>query len=408
MMDTNVRLVSDSPPRGNDQLIRLAYRGPLGWWYRLTAPAQPPETASLTVRELARRGRLTSATLLVVILLVLAAYPIAFLTPNHVLAIVLLIPILIDTVALFFNRAGKIAIAGVLVVVGIEVGIGLSILGPALSGGGLTTYILPQFDLLVQADFVAVSLLRPRSVIWLAGLHIVLSVLAITFLPRTPEFAQMLSVNGYEVYLRLITLQIIVAFVTFLWVTGAQQAIQRADRAEEIAALEQREIEQQQLQIEQKQQLDTGIQFILQTHVQVANGNFAARAPLGKENMLWQIAYSLNNLLARLQSYSQMLSQYQHMQEENYRLHNALQSNTTAQHELQRTRVAATRLIELLKQSQDGRIPTSTVRSGTVIDAVVTQLSNSTSSLPTSEQRPIIPQRTREQGIPKNTRPMNN
>ncbi|HCF86026.1 MAG TPA: hypothetical protein DEV72_12575, partial [Ktedonobacter sp.] len=171
---------------------------------------------------------------------------------------------------------------------------------------------------------------------------------------------------------------------------------------------EQREIEQQQLQIEQKQQLDTGIQFILQTHVQVANGNFAARAPLGKENMLWQIAYSLNNLLARLQSYSQMLSQYQHMQEENYRLHNALQSNTTAQHELQRTRVAATRLIELLKQSQDGRIPTSTVRSGTVIDAVVTQLSNSTSSLPTSEQRPIIPQRTREQGIPKNTRPMNN
>jgi len=211
-----------------------------------------------------------------------------------------------------------------------------------------------------------------------------------------------------SVYLRLITLQIIVAFVTFLWVTGAQQAIQRADRAEEIAALEQREIEQQQLQIEQKQQLDTGIQFILQTHVQVANGNFAARAPLGKENMLWQIAYSLNNLLARLQSYSQMLSQYQHMQEENYRLHNALQSNTTAQHELQRTRVAATRLIELLKQSQDGRIPTSTVRSGTVIDAVVTQLSNSTSSLPTSEQRPIIPQRTREQGIPKNTRPMNN
>jgi hypothetical protein len=34
-------------------------------------------------------------------------------------------------------------------------------------------------------------------------------------------------------------------------------------------------------------------------------------------------------------------------------------------------------------------------------------LSNSTGSLPTSEQRPIIPQRTREQVIPKNTRPMN-
>ncbi len=56
---------------------------------------------------------------------------------------------------------------------------------------------------------------------------------------------------------------------------------------------------------EQKYQLEAGIQLILQTHVQTANGNFSARAPLTEDHVLWQIAYSLNNLLARLQRLSQ-------------------------------------------------------------------------------------------------------
>lgn len=388
MVDPGSSSVSDFPKRSDRQPART--RNPLGWWYRFTAPPEQSESVSLNARELARRGRLTSATLFIVILLVLAAYPTAFLGPTRVLAFILLIPLSIDVIALLFNRAGKIGIAGILVVLGIEVGIGLSIVGPALSGG-LTTYVLPQFDLLVQADFVAVSLLRPRSVIWLASFHILASVAAITFLPHTPEFTQMLQANAYEVYLRLITLQVIVAFVTYLWVTGAQQAIQRADRAEEIAALEQREIELQQRELEQKQQLDTGIQQILQTHVQVANGNFAARAPLGRENVLWQIAYSLNNLLARLQSYGQMASHYQQLQEENYHLHTALQRNSAAQRELQRTQEAAARLVDLLRQSKDGNIPSSALRSGTAIDAIATQLGASMDSIPTLERGKTVP-----------------
>lgn len=388
MMDTNLRTAPDTSVWRNDRSPRSARsRGPLEWWYRLTAPAEPLENASLTEREVARRGQLTSATLLVVILLVLAAYPIAFFGPNHILAFILLIPLSIDMVALFLNRAGKITAAGYVVVLGIEVGIGLAIIGPATSTG-FTAYLLPQFDLLVQAEFVAVSLLRPRSVLWLAGLHILLIVVGITFLPHTPEFSSLLAVSGYQVFLVPITLQIIVAVVTYLWVTGAQQALQRADRAEEIAALEQREIERQQHEIEEKQQLDVGIQQILQTHVQVANGNFSARAPLGQDNLLWQIAYSLNNLLARLQGYNQMQVQLQRMQAENYHLHNKLQSTSSAQSELQRTRDAATRLVEMLKQSKNGHISPLSLQSGTIIDSVVVQLSNSTVS---SEQKQTFP-----------------
>jgi len=198
--------------------------------------------------------------------------------------------------------------------------------------------------------------------------------------------------------------QVIVSVVAYITARNARFAILRADRAEEISALEQREIERQQQEIEEKQQLDIGIQQILQTHVQVANGNFTARAPLGKENILWQIAYSLNNLLARLQSYGQMADHYKQLQEENYSLHTALQSNASAQRELQRTQEAASRLIDLLRQSKDGHISSLALRSGTIIDAVATQISAPVNSLPTSEQGQPVTQHNRRSIIPQHTR----
>ncbi len=56
---------------------------------------------------------------------------------------------------------------------------------------------------------------------------------------------------------------------------------------------------------QQKHELESGIQLILQTHVQAANGDFSSRAPLTQDHLLWQVAYSLNNLLGRLQRLSQ-------------------------------------------------------------------------------------------------------
>ena len=185
--------------------------------------------------------------------------------------------------------------------------------------------------------------------------------------------------------------------MAYLWVRGARIAILRADRAEEIAALEQREIKRQQREIEDKQQLDMGIQQILQTHVQVANGNFSARAPLSKDNVLWQIAYSLNNLLARLQGYNQMQVQLKRAQAENYRLHTSLQGTLSAQNELQRTREAATRLVEALKQPKSEHTAPLSLQSGTIIDSVVMQLSNSTNL--SEEKRTFRSGRTHNEGL---------
>lgn len=348
-----------SSTRGNDKKNDAPATGAfeqdtsfLWWWYRLTAPNLVTTDDNLHLRDLSRRGRLTSATLLIVILLVLAAEPVAILGPNKALIFILLLPVAIDIVALIFNKLGRITVAGVLVIVGIEVGLVLSILGPTMAGGGLTSYLLPQFDLMVQAEFVAITLLRPRSVFLMAFLHCTFIIGAILVLPHSAEFAPIFATNEYEIFLRPITLQIIVAFVTYLWVTSAYQATRRADRAEVIAELERREVERQQQEIALKQQLDEGIQQILQTHVQVSNGNFSARAPLKQENVLWRIAYSLNNLLARLQS-----------------LHHAEQ-------ELQRARSETARLVEMVHRARLGQ-PTRFERTGTHLDPLILELAGS-------------------------------
>jgi hypothetical protein len=328
----------------------------LGWWYRLTAPELITTDSNLQEREISRRGRMTSATLLVVILLVLAAEPVAIFGPDKALIVILLIPVAVDVVALVFNKLGKITTAGVMVIIGIEVGLVLSIVGPAFTpaaqGGGITTYLLPQFDLMVQAEFVAVTLLNPKSVFLMAFLHCVFIVGSILIFPHGQGFGATLAANAYEIFLRPITLQIIVAFVTYIWVTSAYQAIKRADRAEVIAEMERREVERQQQEIALKQQLDEGVQQILQTHVQVSNGNFSARAPLNKENVLWRISYSLNNLLARLQSLN------------------------NAERELQRSRVETNRLVEAIRRASLGQ-PVKLESTGTYLDPLILELARS-------------------------------
>ena len=93
-----------------------------------------------------------------------------------------------------------------------------------------------------------------------------------------------------------------------------------------------------------KRQLDLGIQQILDTHVQVSNGNFTARAPLSQDNVLWRIAYSLNNLLVRLQRLSR------------------------AEYELQRARAETERIAEAIHRIRTGQAPLPLTRTGTHLD----------------------------------------
>ncbi len=347
--------------------------GPVEWWYRFAAPPQPATTASFAKREEARRGRLASIILFFIILLGLLATPSIIASSTDPSAIIShLASIAMNVIALFFNRRGRVTAAGVLVVTSVTLSFALSLIFPL---GHIGIVYLPLFELLALPELIAVSLLPASWVFIVAFVNSLFVFVNLSFLPHAKDLDDLLKTFGAGLILEPILLYVLVAVVTFLWVRSATQAIERADRAEEIAALEQREIERQNQEIEQKRQLDIGIQQILQTHVQVANGNFRVRAPLTKENVLWQIAYSLNNLVARLQGYSQ------------------------GEIELRRAKMQAAKLIQALRQAKDYTQPIWVEREGTFLDPVILEISGH--SLQQSTQPP-----PRRQSTPFPTSPL--
>jgi hypothetical protein len=339
-------------------------RTPLEWWYHLTAPSEPPPNARLGQREAARRGRLASITLLFMSVVTVLPIPVALIFHNVALLGALIVTLLINGIALVLNRRGKLVAAGVLFVTILDVGFMLSLL---TTPGGLDVSNLPTFDLLAEALLVSVAFFPPWSIFIVLLVNSLFILLDLAFQPHAAALGHYLAVNTYDVLIRPIILQIIVAGVTFLWVRSATDAIVRADRAEELATLEQQKLELQERQLEQKRQIDYGIQQILQTHVLVANGNFKARAPLAQDNILWQIAWSLNNLLARLQHYHQL------------------------ENEQKRTAQALEQFVEAIRVAKAIGQPISIERTGTIIDRLIIELNSTPSRPPSPSARGQVP-----------------
>lgn len=373
------------------------WQWPLRGWLFISAPPEVPPDAPLAKREAVRRGRVASIVLFFVILLVILPLPSAIGNPLQLTTLLLVIAL--DIVALLVNRSGRTTAAGIMVVIGIEIGLITSIL---TTPGGIGPSNLPLFDLLVQALCVSVSLLAPQTVFLVAVINCIFIVVTLFNGPVTHELYHLVRTDTNRILVQPITLQIIVAIVTFVWASSATSAIKRADRAEEIEALQQRELERQQQDLDQKQQIEYGIEQILKTHIKIANGDFTARAPLAQDNILWQIARSLNNLLARLQGYNQMAIDLRRAQQEIATYHTTNRNAENAQRELQRTKEAAARLMEALKAARNSQAPVAIPpASGTVIDEVVVVLRGGAPPVDQKEERsanitPLAQRKTRQ------------
>jgi hypothetical protein len=126
---------------------------------------------------------------------------------------------------------------------------------------------------------------------------------------------------------------------------------------------------------EQKYQLEAGIQLILQTHVQTANGNFSARAPLTEDHVLWQIAYSLNNLLARLQRLSQADIELHQTKLNAARVVGSLQAQANyVQSELGLIHTETERLVEALRDAKQKDRPILAPPSRTLLKPLYNEL----------------------------------
>jgi len=297
----------------------------LRWWYRLTSPSQPERSASFKEQERFRRGRTGSQIILGLYLLLLISVFTGFIGTNTYLIPIVIGSVVALIVATILNRIGRISLAGLIVVLTF---IAFPILNVVSTPGGLGMEVLPLFGLLVLPLLCAVSFLPPWWVFIVALGNCIFTWYSLTNLLRTAELKAILDIAFAGVITPIILIQVIVAIIAFTWVQGTTQASIRANNAEEIARLEHDLGQQAKVSAQQKQQLESSVQRIVETHMRVANGDYSARVPLTEENVLWQISGPLNNLLARTQNWRQEASQLQHALQqahgENERLRRAL------------------------------------------------------------------------------------
>jgi hypothetical protein len=152
------------------------------------------------------------------------------------------------------------------------------------------------FDTLAISLLFAASLLPAWGVFLTAAGNLLVTAGVLYTFPHEDAVTSHIT----NVISRGASVEISIAIIAYLLVRTMRQAIARADRAEEIGKLQKALLKQEHAVAEQKRALDASIQQIIETQRRVANGDLDARVPLTQENVLWEVAGSLNNLLNRM------------------------------------------------------------------------------------------------------------
>jgi hypothetical protein len=311
---------------------------PLRWWYRCSLPGSADHDVQDDVLS---HSRLASILLLVTLIGVIAFIP-AALTSDDLHVVPPVAGMFVMTcLGVLLNKRGKTTSAGLLIIASLDTALIFSLLSyPHFT---LTQNAVPIYDLFVLSDIIAVSLLPIRSILYISCYHSIFMLADIVLQPHTPDLQVLIAQTTYSFMVRPLTIQIVVALVTYLWVRNTMKALERANKAELIARLEH-------TIALQRQDLDEGIQQILQTLVQVANGNLDVRAPLAQQHVLWQVGVGLNTLLSRLQRANQ------------------------SERELARVKMEIRRLITRVQEAKHRQVILWLPPGGTELDVLISEL----------------------------------
>lgn len=321
------------------------------WWNHWTAPLEAEDGARVAKREVARRGRLVSALMLLQLLTLVCALPTAVLiNPEGKLLFIFVFVILfcVSCCALFVNRQGKTLAAAFMVVVTFELAVVLLM----LEAMTLDVANLTLLDLLIGGVTLAVFLLPGPAVLVVALFNCFFIWVDLTIQPHTEALGRMLASNGLEVYLRPIGLEIFLSVVMYLAMRGITQVLERADSSELIAQLEHTLAEQQRDMEKEKNQLEAGVQLLVNAQAEAANGNTSMRVPLLEAKALWPLAGSLNTLLTRMRRLYQV------------------------ERDLQQTYRAATYIVHVMREAWVRQQPLRFSRTGTMLDPLLLELNN--------------------------------
>jgi hypothetical protein len=286
------------------------------WWLQLTAPPQTQDYA--TASSYSERDRLRKAGL------ISGIAPVIFFAPLLLMGQATVDPITITSIlacmvtailVLILNRQGKQTLAALLLIAILDAVIEIALIR---APGGLGDAWLLTFDLFLFPLFLPGMLFSRRAIWFFLALHIACILGDFYLLPHTPDLDTLITHWGQSVaYARPILLEIGLGLLCFFQVRSTDQAIVRADRAEELASLE-REISAQ------KQQLEMEIQRLSEALTLAANGHFNARVTAQPGNILWDVENKLNTLLTRLQSSRHDIAQFRQTEVDVARLREAV------------------------------------------------------------------------------------
>ena len=259
-------------------------------WHALTALPEAPRGASFEMRDAVRKSRLTSSVLFFFTVMVIGLLPACYISPYPSYFWLTLGLAVACIIGLILNRQGLTKTAGSFVTLA-----AFTALTAALfSTVPFDETTLQGYDMYIIVELLAVSLLPARNVFIFLALSIAAILVTLFTMQHSHTLDTDLQTRIVIILARPIGTLFLGSGVAFILASHLTRAIKRVEQAEEIARLE-HEL------VKRSDALQQDIQQILATHVAVANGDYNARAPLSQDNVLWQIARSLNTLLVRHQ-----------------------------------------------------------------------------------------------------------
>jgi hypothetical protein len=282
-------------------------------WVWLTGPKAERFGNDLASQEALRRSRLISA-LLIVHLAVICFFVPSGLGGYSLVWVQILTMASCGVLVAVLNRLGRVTLSALVMTLLVDITLAQFILSlPALN-----TTNLADFDLFTIAVLIGGILLPRWLIISTSALQISLIILLFYLIPHDPvldaEIAKYEAGLGYAALTDSILLQICAASIAWLYAWSVERALQRANRAEELAEARVRLHEQAQQIADQNERLAQGIALLQDAQARIANGDYQARIELQKNELL-PVAVSFNLMAERLSRNEQMQQAYRRLEQ---------------------------------------------------------------------------------------------
>lgn len=238
----------------------------VNWWLRATSTGWDKPQETVQQREIARRSALLSWILLGEVVALLLFIPAALTNTPTIFSLASAAIGLFITI--YLNRKGFVTAAGVLLVFFvIAATMGVIIGSP---DGQVHLVYLPAYDFLGVSVILGAAVLPRSSAFIIAGIDIVIIYADLAFQGKSKDLLDALHAFGLPTLAgRPVVILVLTAVVAFLWARGMDEAVRRADRAEELRAIEQRF---NQAEAEHTARVEEFVQEIINAIGALANG----------------------------------------------------------------------------------------------------------------------------------------